>query len=95
MDDKFLHKLITIFIYLLKNKFEMIKPLATMLTVWGLLMFLITFFVYLNHPSSIDYNGGVKYSMVDSGVAVSFLLSTVMLLGGIVLLKLSKVPRFV
>ena len=82
-------------LYLLKNISDMIKPLATMLTVWGLIMFLITFFVFLNHPSNIDYNGQVKYSMVDSGVAVSFLFSLLMLVGGGVLLRLSKVPRFV
>lgn len=73
----------------------MIKPLATLLTIWGLIMFLITFFVYLNSPLHIEYNKAVKYSMADSGVALSFLISGLMLVAGIVLLRLSKVPRYV
>lgn len=73
----------------------MIKPLAAMLTVWGTIMFLITFFVYLNSPTHIEYNNAVKYSMANSGVAISFLLSTIMMVGGIVLLRLSRVPRSV
>ncbi len=73
----------------------MIKPLATLLTIWGLIMLLITFFVYLNSPLNIEYNGAVKYSMVDSGVSMSFLISGIMLLAGIVLLRVSKVPRYV
>lgn len=73
----------------------MIKPLATMLTMWGLIMFLITFLVFLNSPVNIDYNNALKYSMVDSGIAVSFLFSIIMLVGGIVLLRVSKVPRYV
>jgi len=73
----------------------MIKPLATLLTIWGLIMFLITFFVYLNSPLNIEYNNAVKYSMVTSGVALSFVISGFMLISGITLLKLSKVPRYV
>jgi hypothetical protein len=73
----------------------MIKPLATLLTIWGLIMFLITFFVYLNSPLNIEYNNQVKYSMADSGVSMSFLISGIMLLAGIVLLRVSKVPRYV
>lgn len=73
----------------------MIKPLATLLTIWGLIMFLITFFVYLNSPGNIEYNNAVKYSMVDSGVALSFLISSFMLIAGVVLLRVSRVPRYV
>lgn len=73
----------------------MIKPLATMLTVWGTIMFLVTFFVFLNSPTNIEYNNQVKYSMADSGVAVSFLISLIMMIGGIALLRLSRVPRYV
>ena len=73
----------------------MIKPLATLLTIWGLIMFLITFFVYLNSPLNIEYNNAVKYSMIDSGVSLSFLISSIMLIAGIVLLRVSKVPRYV
>ena len=73
----------------------MIKPLATLLTIWGLIMFLITFFVYLNSPLNIEYNNAVKYSMIDSGVSLSFLISSTMLIAGIVLLRVSKVPRYV
>ena len=73
----------------------MIKPLATLLTIWGLIMFLITFFVYLNSPWNIEYNNAVKYSMIDSGVSLSFLISSIMLIAGIVLLRVSKVPRYV
>ena len=58
-------------------------------------MFLITFFVYLNSPLNIEYNNAVKYSMVTSGVALSFVISGFMLISGITLLKLSKVPRYV
>ena len=71
----------------------MIKPLATMLTMWGLLMFLITLFNFLNSPNNIDYNGGVKFSMVDTGMSVAFLISTILLVGGATLLRISKVPR--
>lgn len=71
----------------------MIKPLATMLTMWGLLMFLITLFNFLNSPINIDYNGGVKFSMVDTGMSVAFLISIILLVGGATLLKISKVPR--
>jgi hypothetical protein len=71
----------------------MIKPLATMLFIWGLIMFLITFFNFLNNPIFIEYNGAVKYSMVDSGMSISFLLSLIMLISGFVLLRVSKVPR--
>lgn len=73
----------------------MIKPLATMLTIWGLIMFLMTFFVFLNSPTNIEYNNQVKYSLSDSGAAVSFVLSLIMLIGGVVLLRVSKVPRYV
>jgi hypothetical protein len=73
----------------------MIKPIATLLTVWGLISFLITFLIYLNSPAHIEYNEQVKYSMVDSGVALSFLLSSLLLISGVVLLKVSKVPRYV
>ena len=73
----------------------MIKPLACLLTVWGLIMFLITLFVYFNSPINIDYNNQVNYSMVDSGVAMSFLISSILLIAGVVLLKVSKVPRYV
>ena len=73
----------------------MIKPLATLLTIWGLIMFLITFFVYFNSPLNIEYNNAVKYSMIDSGVSLSFLISSIMLIAGIVLLRVSKVPRYV
>ena len=73
----------------------MIKPLATLLTIWGLIMFLITFFVYLNSPLNIEYNNAVKYSMIYSGVSLSFLISSTMLIAGIVLLRVSKVPRYV
>ena len=73
----------------------MIKPLATLLTIWGLIMFLITCFVYLNSPLNIDYNNIVKYSMVNSGVALSFVISGIMLIAGVVLLRVSKVPRYV
>lgn len=73
----------------------MIKPLATMLTMWGLIMFLITLLTYLNSPAHIEYNNAVKYSMVDSGVALSFVLSLFMLIGGVALLRLSRVPRYV
>ena len=73
----------------------MIKPLATLLTIWGLIMFLITFFVYLNSPLNIEYNNAVKYSMIDSGVSLSFLISSIMLIAGIVLLRVSKVSRYV
>lgn len=73
----------------------MIKPLATLLTIWGLIMFLITCFVYLNSPLHIEYNNAVKYSMVNSGVALSFLISGIMLIAGVVLLRVSKVPRYV
>lgn len=73
----------------------MIKPLATLLTMWGLISFLITFFVYLNSPAHIEYNEQVKYSMVDSGVSLAFLLSSFLLIAGVVLLRVSKVPRYV
>lgn len=73
----------------------MIKPLATLLTIWGLIMFLITLFVYLNSPLNIEYNNAVKYSMVNSGVSMSFLISGIMLIAGVVLLRVSKVPRYV
>jgi len=73
----------------------MIKPLATLLTMWGLISFLIALFVYLNSPGHIEYNGQVKYSMVTSGLALGFLLSLVLLIGGAVLLKVSRVPRYV
>jgi hypothetical protein len=73
----------------------MIKPLATLLTIWGLIMFLITLFVYLNSPGNIEYNNQVKYSMTDSGVALSFLISSIMLIAGFVGLRVSKVPRYV
>lgn len=73
----------------------MIKPLASLLTVWGLISFLIGLFVFLNSPTNIEYNGGLKYSMVDSGLALGMLLSTIMLVAGVVLLKVSKVPRSV
>jgi uncharacterized membrane protein len=73
----------------------MIKPLATLLTIWGLIMFLITLFVYLNSPLNIEYNNAVKYSMADSGVSLSFLISGIMLIAGVVLLRVSKVPRYV
>lgn len=73
----------------------MIKPLATLLTIWGSIMFAITFFVYLNSPLNIEYNNAVKYSMVSSGVALSFVISGIMLIAGVVLLKVSRVPRYV
>lgn len=73
----------------------MIKPLATLLTIWGLIMFLITLFVYLNSPLNIEYNNAVKYSMANSGVSMSFLISGIMLIAGVVLLRVSKVPRYV
>ncbi|MBL7788300.1 MAG: hypothetical protein JNL75_00540 [Chitinophagales bacterium] len=73
----------------------MIKPLATLLTIWGSIMFIITFFVYLNSPLNIEYNNAVKYSMVNSGVALSFAISSLILIAGIVLLKVSRVPRYV
>lgn len=73
----------------------MIKPLASLLTVWGLISFLIGLFVFLNSPANIDYNGSLKFSMVDSGLALGMLLSTIMLVAGVVLLKVSKVPRSV
>jgi hypothetical protein len=71
----------------------MIKPLATMLFIWGLIMFLITSFNYLNNPGFIEYNNAVKYSMVDSGMSFAFLISTIMMVGGFTLLRVSRVPR--
>jgi len=71
----------------------MIKPLATMLTVWGTIMFGVTLFNYLNSPTHIDYNNALKFSMADSGLAFAFLISIILLVGGITLLKVSRVPR--
>jgi len=83
------------FIFACKNRNPMIKPLATLLTIWGLIMFLITFFVFLNSPANIEYNDQIKYSMLDSGVSLSFLISSIMLITGVVLLRVSRVPRYV
>ncbi len=73
----------------------MIKPLASLLTVWGTLAFIISLFVFLNSPANIDYNGNLKFSMVDTSLALSLLLSTIAMVAGIVLLKISSVPRSV
>lgn len=73
----------------------MIKPLASLLTVWGTLAFLISLFVFLNSPTNIDYNEGLKFSMVDSGLSLALLLSGFSMIAGIVLLKVSSVPRSV
>jgi hypothetical protein len=56
---------------------------------------LITFFVFLNSPGNIEYNDQIKYSMLDSGVSLSFLISSIMLITGVVLLRVSRVPRYV
>jgi uncharacterized membrane protein YjfL (UPF0719 family) len=73
----------------------MIKPLASLLTVWGTIAFLISLFVFFNSPANIDYNNNLKFSMVDSGLALGLLLSTIAMVAGIVLLKVSRVPRSV
>ncbi|MCU0328289.1 MAG: hypothetical protein MUE53_04795 [Chitinophagales bacterium] len=71
----------------------MIKPIATMMTIWGAIMFLATFLNYLNSPSFIEYNNAVKYSMVNSGMNLAFLFSSILLISGIVLLWVSRVKR--
>jgi hypothetical protein len=71
----------------------MIKPLATMLTIWGTIMFAVTFFNYLNSPAHIEYNNALKYSLTDSGISFAFFISIFLLVAGITLLKVSRVPR--
>ena len=71
----------------------MAKVMGTMMTIWGLAMMMVTYFNYINSPSHIAYNGGFKYSLIDSGIMLSALVSLLLSIAGISFLMISKEPR--
>ncbi|MBP7476882.1 MAG: hypothetical protein KA797_00045 [Chitinophagales bacterium] len=71
----------------------MSKVMGTMMTIWGFIMGTITYFNYINSPAHIQFNGGFKYSLIDSGIMMPALFSLMLLTFGIVFLAVSKEPR--
>jgi hypothetical protein len=71
----------------------MSKVMGAMMTIWGFLMSTITYLNYINSPSHIEYNGAIKYSLLDSGIMIPAVIGGIMLIAGICFLTLSKEAR--
>jgi hypothetical protein len=71
----------------------MSKVMGTMMTIWGLAMMLNTYFVYLNSPAHIAFNGDLKYSLIESGVMLPAAISLLLSIAGISFLLIAREPR--